>query len=155
MQDYIEAAGLTGDREGALSRTSYRWTGILTDRRMTHSDGWRMLQRRSLDAGIPTAVCDHTFRATGITAYLDNGGPLENAPAMAVSRKSSHDQALRSYGRPDNARRGREDWNLDLAFGDIALLLRLRASLMAATAQCRRRSPFSSAAPSATSVRRE
>jgi hypothetical protein len=25
----------------------------------------------------------HTFRATGITAYLDNGGTLENAQTMA------------------------------------------------------------------------
>jgi hypothetical protein len=31
-----------------------------------------MLQRRAWDARISTAVCNHTFRATGITAYLDN-----------------------------------------------------------------------------------
>jgi hypothetical protein len=29
------------------------------------------------------AVC-HTFRATGITAYLEAGGTLENAQAMAA-----------------------------------------------------------------------
>ena len=52
---------------------------------MSQSDAWRMLQRRARDAGgIPTAVCNHTFRATGITAYLDNGGSLENAQAMAA-----------------------------------------------------------------------
>jgi integrase/recombinase XerD len=43
-----------------------------------------MLQRRARDTGIPTAVCNHTFRATGITAYFDNGGALENAQAMAA-----------------------------------------------------------------------
>jgi integrase len=43
-----------------------------------------MLQRRARAAGIPTAVCNHTFRATGITTYLDNGGSLENAQAMAA-----------------------------------------------------------------------
>jgi site-specific recombinase XerD len=84
LHDYIEAAGLAGDRDGALFRTSYRRTGVLTDRAMTQSDAWRMLQRRARDAGIPTAVCNHTFRATGITAYLDNGGSLENAQAMAA-----------------------------------------------------------------------
>ena len=26
----------------------------------------------------------HTFRATGITAYLEAGGPLENAQAIAA-----------------------------------------------------------------------
>jgi integrase len=113
LQDYIEAAGLADDREGALFRTSYRRTGVLTDRRMTQSDAWRMLQRRARDAGIPTAVCNHTFRATGITAYLDNGGSLENAQAMAAHESPPHYQALRPHGRPDNARRGREDWNLD------------------------------------------
>jgi integrase len=34
-------------------------------------------------AGIKTRVGNHTFRATGITAYLKNGGSLENAAAMA------------------------------------------------------------------------
>ena len=29
-------------------------------------------------------ICCHTFRAAGITAYLDNGGTLENAQAMAA-----------------------------------------------------------------------
>jgi integrase/recombinase XerD len=85
LQDYIEAAGLAGAREGMLFRTSYRRTGVLTTRHpMTQSDTWRMLQRRALAAGIPTAVCNHTFRATGITAYLDNGGSLEYAQAMAA-----------------------------------------------------------------------
>jgi hypothetical protein len=34
-------------------------------------------------AGIKTQVGNHTFRATGITAYLKTGGSLENAAAMA------------------------------------------------------------------------
>jgi len=68
--------------QGPLFRTSYRRTGVLTDRAMTQSDAWRMLQRRARDAGIPTAVCNHTFRATGITAYLDNGGSLDRSSLM-------------------------------------------------------------------------
>lgn len=42
-----------------------------------------MIQRRALAAGIDTAVGCHTFRATGITAYLTNGGTLEKAANMA------------------------------------------------------------------------
>jgi site-specific recombinase XerD len=99
LQDYIEAAGLAGDREGALFRTSYRRTGVLTDRAMTQSDAWRMLQRRARDAGIPTAVCNHTFRATGITAYLDNGGSLENAQAMAAHESP---RTTKLYDRTDD-----------------------------------------------------
>jgi site-specific recombinase XerD len=99
LQDYIEAAGLAGDREGVLFRTSYRRTGVLTDRPMTQSDAWRMLQRRARDAGIPTAVCNHTFRATGITAYLDNGGSLENAQAMAAHESP---RTTKLYDRTDD-----------------------------------------------------
>jgi integrase len=42
-----------------------------------------MIRRRAGGAGIKTQVGNHTFRATGITAYLKNGGSLENAAAMA------------------------------------------------------------------------
>jgi site-specific recombinase XerD len=42
-----------------------------------------MVHRRARAAGICTAIGNHTFRATGITAYLKNGGTLENAAAMA------------------------------------------------------------------------
>jgi integrase len=42
-----------------------------------------MIRRRAAGAGIKTLVGNHTFRATRITAYLKNGGSLDNAAAMA------------------------------------------------------------------------
>ena len=42
-----------------------------------------MIQRRAKAAGITTQVGNHTFRATGVTAYLKNGGTLEKAAQMA------------------------------------------------------------------------
>ncbi len=63
---------LADDREGPLFGTGIWRTGVLTDRAMSQSDAWRKLQRRTQDAGIPTAVGNHTFRATGITSYLDD-----------------------------------------------------------------------------------
>ncbi len=42
-----------------------------------------MVRRRAEAAGIGTKAGNHTFRATGITAYLRNGGTLEQAAAMA------------------------------------------------------------------------
>jgi site-specific recombinase XerD len=50
---------------------------------MLQSDVWRMIRRRALTAGIETEIGCHTFRATGITAYLKNGGKLEIAQQMA------------------------------------------------------------------------
>jgi integrase/recombinase XerD len=51
---------------------------------MNRVDVYRMMLRRARDAGLNARVCCHTFRATGITAYLENGGTLENAQAMAA-----------------------------------------------------------------------
>jgi site-specific recombinase XerD len=42
-----------------------------------------MIQRRAAATGIGTKIGNHTFRATGVTAHLKNGGTLENAAAMA------------------------------------------------------------------------
>jgi integrase len=42
-----------------------------------------MIQRRAKSADIAVRVGNHTFRATGVTAYLKNGGTLERAAQMA------------------------------------------------------------------------
>jgi hypothetical protein len=41
----------------------------MTDRAMSQYDAWRTLQRRPRDASNSTAVCNHTFRVTGVTVY--------------------------------------------------------------------------------------
>ena len=46
-------------------------------------NGYAMIRRRAAAAGIETKLGNHSFRATGITAYLKNGGTLEKAAAMA------------------------------------------------------------------------
>jgi hypothetical protein len=66
--------------------------GKLT-RSLARVDAWRMIQRRAADLGTRVRIGCHTFRATGITAYLEAGGTLENAQAMAAhespARRSS------------------------------------------------------------------
>jgi integrase len=42
-----------------------------------------LMQRRAKAAGIETKIGNHTFRATGITAYLKNGETLEHAQQIA------------------------------------------------------------------------
>jgi hypothetical protein len=93
LQDYIEAVGLAGDREGALFRTSYGRTGVLTDRPVTQSDAWRMLQRRARDAGIPTgsAITLSALRESLPTSTMDapwktlRRWPLTSVPAPPSS----------------------------------------------------------------------
>ena len=48
---------------------------------MSGVDAWRMIQRRAVGLGTRARIGCHTFRATGITPYLEAGGTLENAMA--------------------------------------------------------------------------
>jgi integrase len=80
LRAYIDAAGIAEDRKGWLFRTSPRHAAtVLTEQPMAQADAWRMIRRRALAAGIHAPIGNHTFRATGITAYLGNGGALEHA----------------------------------------------------------------------------
>jgi integrase/recombinase XerD len=46
---------------------------------MSQPDAYRMITRRAQATGIWTRIGSHSFRATGITEYLKNGGMLESA----------------------------------------------------------------------------
>jgi len=83
LDEYIKTAGIEGDRKGPLFRTALGKTGQLSNRPMGRTDIWYMVQRRAADLGLETAIGCHTFRATGITDYLTNGGKLEIAQRMA------------------------------------------------------------------------
>jgi site-specific recombinase XerD len=85
LRAYIDAAGIAEDRKGWLFRTSPRHNAtVLTEQPMMQADAWRMIRRRAVAAGIHAPIGNHTFRATGITAYLGNGGALEHAQSMAA-----------------------------------------------------------------------
>lgn len=83
LQAYLEGTGIDGDPKGALFRTIRRGTGQLSATALPQANAHAMVRRRALAAGLQTLIGNHTFRATGITAYLKNGGTLENAAAMA------------------------------------------------------------------------
>jgi integrase len=51
---------------------------------MRQPAAWRMTRHRATAAGIAAPIGCHTFRATGITAHLANGGALKHAQEMAV-----------------------------------------------------------------------
>src|SRR5579863_4807895 len=81
---YIEAAGIAGDPRGPLFRTIGRSKGRpLTRTALQQAEAYEMITRRRKAAGIATRLGNHSFRATGITAYLKNGGTLEKAAQMA------------------------------------------------------------------------
>ncbi|MBB5061649.1 site-specific recombinase XerD [Granulicella aggregans] len=83
LDAYLAAAGIRQDGKGWLFRSAIGRTGKLTNRPVSRTDVWYMVQRRANSAQLETAIGCHTFRATGITDYLTNGGKLEVAQRMA------------------------------------------------------------------------
>lgn len=83
MDAYLAAAAIANQKKEPLFRSVDKHRN-LTVNPITRTDALRMIKRRALAAGLPSSTCCHTFRATGITAYLENGGTIENAQAIAA-----------------------------------------------------------------------
>jgi len=83
LHAYIDGCDLAEARKAPLFQTIGRGTGRLSGTPLPQASAWQMVRRRAAAAGIATAIGNHSFRATGITAYLKNGGTLERAAAMA------------------------------------------------------------------------
>jgi integrase/recombinase XerD len=82
---YLAATDTAGEKKYPLFRSISGKPDGITDQRLSRTDVFRMVKRRGLAAGIGIdRICCHTFRATGITAYLENGGTIENAQAIAA-----------------------------------------------------------------------
>jgi site-specific recombinase XerD len=83
LHAYLDGTGIGDDVKNPLFRTIQRGTSRLSTTALPQANAYAMVRRRAIAAGIDTKIGNHTFRATGITAYLKNGGTLENAAAMA------------------------------------------------------------------------
>jgi site-specific recombinase XerD len=83
LHAYLDGTGIGNEPRGPLFRTIARGTKHLSERPLPQANAYAMVRRRAAAASIATKIGNHTFRATGITAYLKNGGTLENAAAMA------------------------------------------------------------------------
>jgi len=88
LDAYLDAAGVRGAPKSPLFR-SVDNNRKITQNAMTRTNVLRMIKRRAAGAGLPSSTCCHTFRATGITAYLENGGTIENAQAIAAHESPS------------------------------------------------------------------
>jgi len=86
LREYLDAAGIRDDRRSPLFRAMDRQTRQLSDTRLNRQRAYDMVRRRARQAGIETpGICNHTFRGTGITAYLQNPeAKLEHAQQIAA-----------------------------------------------------------------------
>jgi site-specific recombinase XerD len=83
LDAYLDAAGIREEKNTPLFQSLNR-SRDLTGRRLHPDNVLQMVKRRAEDAGFdPDQVCCHTFRGTGITTYLENGGKLETAQHIA------------------------------------------------------------------------
>lgn len=106
LDEYIAAAGIADDKKSPLFHAALGRTGKLSDRPMSRVDAWYMVRRRARGAGIVAAIGNHSFRAIGITDYMNNGGDITIAQRMAGHEDIS---TTRLYDRRDD----------DIDFGEI------------------------------------
>lgn len=100
LDEYLKAGSISDDFKGYLFRAARGKSGTtLTGNPLAQSNVYRMIRRRAMQAGIKTRIGNHTFRATGITQYLRNGGRRELAQKMAA-HESPRTTAL--YDRRDD-----------------------------------------------------
>jgi integrase/recombinase XerD len=80
LDQYLKATGLEKEPQSPLFPVSIGKTGKLSRRPLVRTD---MLKRRLKQTGLPTHYSPHSFRATGITNFLENDGTLEAAQRIA------------------------------------------------------------------------
>jgi integrase len=95
VAEYLEKAGFQPNAPLFQTFRKKKPTG----RAMSRSEAYRMIRRRALDAGVLAPVCCHSFRATGITVYLENKGTLETAQKIAAHESP---RTTKLYDRTDD-----------------------------------------------------
>ncbi len=83
LDEYLAASEQLEEPKAALFQSVDPAGRGLTGRALQRRVVLAMIKRRAAAAGLPPSTCCHTFRATGITAYLSNGGTLEHAQQIA------------------------------------------------------------------------
>lgn len=105
LNAWIAAAGIGREKKGPLFRSMGKGER-LGEKALSRFDVFHMIKRRSAAAAMPYTTCCHTFRATGITTYLENGGMLEHVQSIA------NHESLRATKLYDRARE-------ELSFGEM------------------------------------
>ena len=89
----IAAGGIAEEAKLPLFRTFGR-NGEVTAHLLYEADVLRMVKVRGSRSGLPESTCCHSFRATGITAYLENGGTIKKAQTLRPVCFENHKRFL-------------------------------------------------------------
>lgn len=86
LSEYLDA-WLVGYGPGSSAPLFPTFTGPahreISAKPMSRDEALQMVKRRLKRAGLPTLFSNHSFRTTGITTFLENGGQLETAQRIA------------------------------------------------------------------------
>ncbi len=83
FNDYLLAAEILGDDDGPFFRVTRGSSGVLKRKPMNRHDAYQMIKRRARRFGLSDEISNHSFRGTGITMFLKNGGTIEKAQELA------------------------------------------------------------------------
>ena len=83
LDAYLQASHVGEVPKAPLFRSTQGKSGRISSSGLSRVDAFRMIKRRALRAGVSAKTCCHTFRATGITTFLENGGTVEKAQSIA------------------------------------------------------------------------
>jgi len=102
LRALLDSGEWAGDREQFLFRSARGRSGTLSNRPMSQSDAWRMIQRRLRAVGIQAQINNESFRAAGISRDLRNGGDMELVRELAghKSRRTTARYAQPALAQP-------------------------------------------------------
>jgi integrase/recombinase XerD len=83
LRAYVAAAALEPRSKVPLFQSAPRRSRSLSGKALTTGSVLELVKRRCKAAGLPSSICNHSFRATGITIHQENGGRLEDAQELA------------------------------------------------------------------------
>jgi integrase len=83
VRAYVQAAAFEPRAKVPLFQSMPGRAGVLSGRPLAAGNVWDVVKRRCKAAGLPAAISNHSFRATGITLHQESGGRLEDAQALA------------------------------------------------------------------------
>ena len=99
VRAYREAAELEARSKAPLFQSAPRRGRKLSGKALHRADVWAMVKRRCAAAGLSANICNHSFRATGITIHQENGGRIEDAAELAGHASTRTTQLYNHKGR--------------------------------------------------------
>jgi integrase/recombinase XerD len=82
LDEWISASGIKGINPLFPTSTGQAHDR-LSEKAMSRDEAFQMVKRRLKRAELSPLFSNHSFRATGITTFLENGGQLETAQRIA------------------------------------------------------------------------